>query len=204
VGDHKGCLYEMKGMKIEHCDREQAVLDALASGRWTTAWGEEIRQHAASCAVCSEVVLVAEALRREDEFTKTEVRLPGAGLVWWKAQLAARRAAEQRAAQPIALVERAAQALGALTAFGLGVWQWPRIAAWWRGAKVLARVPRSASAASASAATGASAAAGDWTHWLSQALGQAFNQPSGYLLLVSAGACLTLIVFAAYVVWREE
>jgi hypothetical protein len=186
-------------MKIEHCDREQAVLDALASGRWATAWGEEVRQHAASCAVCSEVVLVAEALRREEQLSEAEVRLPSAGLVWWKAQLAARRAAEQRAAQPIALVERAAQALGALAAFGLGVWQWPRIIGWWRGAKVLARVP-----SSVSASTGASAAARDWTHWLSQALGQAFSQPSGYLLLVSAGACLTLIVFAAYVVWREE
>jgi len=187
-------------MKIEQCDREQAVLDALVSGRWATPWGEEIRQHAASCAVCSEVVLVAEALRREEQFAQAEVRLPSAGFVWWKAQLAARRAAEQRAAQPIALVERAAQALGALSAFGLGVWQWPRIAGWLRGAKVLARVPTISAAANASSG----AAAGDWTHRLVQTLGQVFSQPSGYLLLVSAGACLTLIAFAAYVVWREE
>jgi len=191
-------------MKIEQCDREQAVLDALTSGRWATPWGEEIRQHAASCSVCAEVVLVAEALHREEHSAQSEVRLPSAGLVWWKAQLAARRAAEQRAAQPIALVERAAQALGALSAFGLGVWQWPRIAGWLRSAKVLAHVPTSSVTAGGSAGAGASATAGGWIHALSQALSQVFSQPSGHLLLVSAGACLTLIAFAAYVVWREE
>ena len=190
-------------MKLEQCDREQAVLDALTSGRWATPWGEEIRQHAASCAVCSEVVLVAEALRREEQSVEADVRLPSAGLVWWKAQLAARRAAEQRAAQPIALVERVAQAVGVLSAFGIGVWQWPRIAGWLDGAKLAARASASSPAANAAAgATGA--AAGDWTHQFLQSLSQVFSQPSGYLLLVSSAACLTVIAFAAYVVWREE
>lgn len=179
-------------MKITQCGREQAVLDALVSGRWASAWGEEVRQHAAGCAVCSEVVLLVQALRREEELAQAEVRVPSAGLVWWKAQLAARRATERRAAQPIALVERAAQALGALTVFGLAVWQWPRITGWLGGAKGLARVAAS------------STAAGEWTHRLFQGLSQGFGQPSGYLLLVSAGAFLTLMGFAAYVVWREE
>ena len=187
-------------MKLEQCDREQAVLDALTSGRWATPWGEGIRQHAASCARCSEVVLIAEALRREEQLA--EVRLPSAGLVWWKAQLAARRAAERRAAQPIALVERVAQAVGALSAFGIGVWQWPRIANWLGGAKV-ARV--TASSTAANAAVGAmGAAAGDWTRQFVQGVSRVFSQPSGYLVLVSAAACLTVIAFAAYVVWREE
>lgn len=190
-------------MKLEQCDREQAVLDALTSGRWATPWGEEIRQHAASCAVCSEVVLVAEALRCEAQSAETEVRLPSAGLVWWKAQLAARRAAEQRAAQPIALVERFAQAVGALSAFGIGVWQWPRIAGWLGGARLAAHAPASSPTTSA-AAGAAGTGAGDWTHQLLQGLSQVFSQPSGYLVLVSAAACLTVIAFAAYVVWREE
>ncbi len=190
-------------MKLEQCDREQAVLDALTSGRWATPWGEEIRQHAASCAVCSEVVLVAQALRREEH--SAEARLPSAGLVWWKAQLAARRAAEQRAAQPIALVERVAQAVGALSAFGIAVWQWPRIAGWLGGAKLAARAPGSSTAAKAAAgAAGSADAVGDWTHPFLQGLSQVFSQPSGYLVLVSAAACLMVIAFAAYVVWREE
>ena len=122
-------------MKLPHCDREQEVVDALRSGRWASEWGVEIRQHAAVCAVCAEVALVAQEFQREAELARAELQQPGAGLpsaglVWWKAQLAARRAAEQRAAEPIILVERAAYALGALAALGLGVWQWPRLAAW--------------------------------------------------------------------------
>jgi hypothetical protein len=194
-------------MKLEQCEREQAVLDALTSGRWSTAWGEEIRQHAASCEACSEVVMVARALRGEEQSAEAEVRLPSAGLVWWKAQLAARRAAQQRAAQPIALVERLAQAVGALSAFGIGVWQWPRIANWLGvgGAKLAARAQANATAASAAAGTAdATGAAGDWAHQLLLGVSQVFSQPSGRLMLVSAAACLTLIGFAAYVVWREE
>ena len=122
-------------MKLPQCDREQEVVDALRSGRWASAWGEEIRQHAAVCAVCAEVALVAQEFQREAELARAELQQPGAGLpsaglVWWKAQLAARRAAEQRAAEPMMLVERVAYALGALAALGLGVWQWPRIAGW--------------------------------------------------------------------------
>lgn len=179
-------------MRMTHCDREQAVVDALLSGRWDGAWGEEIRRHAASCAICSEVVLLAQALRREDEAVQAQVRLPSAGLVWWKAQLAARRAAEERAAQPIVLMERVAQGLGGLAAFGLAVWQWPRIADWLGLVKGLSRLPAG------------STIAGDWMHGLSQVLGQSFSQPSGYLMLIGAGAFVTLMGFAAYVVWREE
>jgi len=114
-------------MKLPHCDREQEALDALRSGRWGSAWGEQIRQHAAACAVCAEVALVAQEFQRENELARTELQqpvggLPSAGLVWWKAQLAARRAAERRAAAPIVLVERVACALGSLAALGLGAW----------------------------------------------------------------------------------
>lgn len=179
-------------MRMMQCDRERAVVDAVVSGRWESAWGEEIRRHAAGCAICSEVVLLAQALQREDEAAQAEVRLPSAGLVWWKAQLAARRAAEARAVQPIALMERAAQALGGLAAFGLAVWQWPRIADWLGLAKGLSHMPAS------------SAIASEWTHRFSQVLGQGFSQPSGYLMLVGAGAFVTLMGLAAYVVWREE
>jgi hypothetical protein len=181
-----------KLMKIQQCDREQQVIDALQSGRWDGPWGEEIRRHAAACAVCSEVVLVAAALRREEALAQAEVRLPSAGLVWWKAQLAARRAAEERAAQPIAWVERMAQFFGALTLFGLGVWQWPRVLGWLGGSKGVVRAPE------------VSSGIGQWSHVFFQSLARGFGQSPGYLLLVSAGAFLTLLAFAAYVVWREE
>lgn len=185
-------------MKLLECDREQEVLDAVRSGRWASAWGDEIRTHAAACAVCAEVALIAEAFQREEELAKAELERPGAGppsagLVWWKAQLAARRAAEQRAAEPMVLVERAAYALGALATAALGVWQWPRIAGWLHRVAVppTSRIP---------VITDYSAS-GDWLH----RLGQAWTAQTPALLLgVCSAAFLTLMVLTAYLAWRED
>ncbi len=179
-------------MRVPQCDREQQVLDSLQSGRWAGPWGEEIRKHAAACAVCSEVVLVAEGLRHEEELAQTEVRLPSAGLVWWKAQLAARRAAEERAAQPIAWVERMVQVFGALALLGMGLWQWPRILGWLGGSKTLMHMPES------------SPGIADWAREFFRGFAQDFDRSPGYLLLGSAAVFLTLVASAAYAVWREE
>lgn len=190
-------------MNIPQCSRESEVLDALRSGRWSSAWGEEIRRHVSSCPVCAEVAFVAQALRHEDEQTQAELlqdgaSLPSAGLVWWKAQLAARRAAEIRAAQPIALVERAAYALGGLAAFGLAVWQWARVAGWLEGAKVLVPSKHFAPTAGASSV-------GDWLRGLAPAFAQGWLGHTPLLLVaLSAAAALTLVTLAAYVVCREE
>jgi|SRR5208283_4519937 len=188
-----------KQMKLPQCDREQEVVDALRSGRWATVWGEEIRQHAAICAVCAEVAFAAQEFQREEELARTELRQPGAGLpsaglVWWKAQLAARRAAEQRAAQPMVLVERAAYALGTVAALGLGVWQWPRIAGWLHRAQTPAPIPRFAAMSEYSSS-------GEWLHRLAQVWP---SQTPAFLLAGSAAAFLTLLVFAVFIVWRED
>jgi hypothetical protein len=100
----------------------------------------------------------------------------------------ARRVAEERATQPIALVERMAQCFGALSFLGLVLWEWPRIARWLSGAKVLTRVP-----------TGLDGA----TEWVSRFV-QSFGQSSGFLLLASASTFLILLAFTACLVWREE
>jgi hypothetical protein len=186
-------------MKLPQCDREQEVLDALRSGRWASAWGEEIRQHVTGCAVCAEVALVAKEFQREAELVQAELeqpgaRLPSAGLVWWKAQLAARRAAERRAAEPIVLVERVAYVLSASVVLGFCIGQWPRIAAWLHRAETPAFMPRFQALPDYSSG-------GGWLHWLAQAWPA---QTPLFLLAASAAAFVTLIVFAAYVVWREE
>ena len=188
-----------KPMKLPQCDREQEVVDALRSGRWANEWGEEIRQHATTCAVCAEVALAAQEFQCEVELARAELQQPGAGLpsaglVWWKAQRAARRAAEQRAAEPMMLVERAAYALGALTAVGLGVGQWPRIVAWLQRTETPAFLPRFA-------AMPEYASSGEWLHQLAQAW---TGQTPAYLLAASAAAFLALMVFAAYVLWQED
>jgi len=178
-------------MKISQCSRESELLDALRSGRWSNAWGEEIRRHAATCALCAEVAFVAQALQDDDVFASAERQrqgtgLPSAGLVWWKAQRAARRAAEQQAVQPIALAERAAYASGGLTALGVTLWQWPRLAGWMRGAKTAVPV-------------------GEWFHGLGRALGQSSPGHLPWMLVtLSVAAALTVLALAAYVLCREE
>jgi hypothetical protein len=183
-------------MKIPQCDRERQVLDAMHSGRWAGPWAEEIRRHVGRCAVCSEVVLVAEALRREEESAQAQIQLPSAGLVWWKAQLASRRAAEERVSQPIALVERMAQVFSMLAVLLLGIWRWPEILAWLRRSNSLFGVPE--------ASAGVSAAFEDWMHQLVQSLALGFGQSPDYLLLMSAFTLLALVAFAAYAALRER
>ena len=186
-------------MKLRNCDREQEVLDALRSGRWASDWGEELREHTKDCAVCAEVAFAAQEFQREAELARTELqhpgtRLPSAGLVWWKAQLAARRAAEQRAAAPMVLVGWAATALGALAALGLGIWKWSIVAGWLShlgGAQSVARF----------GATPEYSLTGGWFHWFGQAW---TSQPSTLLVVATAAIFFTLMVFAAYVVLRED
>ena len=179
-------------MKIPQCEHEQEVIEALRSGRWAGAWGQEIRMHAAACPVCSEVALVAEALGLESKRQYDEAPLPSPGLIWWKSQLALRRAAEERAAQPIALAERVAQVFGLIAALGLSWWQWPRILGWWAGsARTLSLSSRPADYS-------------DWLRRVFDALASILSQSPTYLVVASTAAFLMLLAFAAYVVWREE
>jgi len=124
-------------MKADRCDRETDVLEVVRTGRWPEACDADLRAHVAGCAVCAEVVLVAEALRRQDAGAWLEARLPAAGLVWWKAQIRARREAAERAAEPMNVVAIAACACLACSLVALAVWQWPRIASWSRWFRVL-------------------------------------------------------------------
>jgi hypothetical protein len=117
-------------MKVPYCERETELLEALTSGRWPDACGEELPRHVATCAVCSDIVLVARALGQENAQARVEMTLPAAGLVWWKAQMRARREAAERATQPIAIVEGLAWVSGVLCLLGTAIWQRSWIEEW--------------------------------------------------------------------------
>ena len=76
----------------------------------------------------SDDALVA-AFFREVGGDPVEPGLPDPGTLWWKAQLRARRAAIERAARPILIVERLAWACGVGTLAAATVWQMPQILA---------------------------------------------------------------------------
>jgi hypothetical protein len=112
-------------MRKRFCEQEPRVLEAATSGQWEPA----LRQHLEACPACAEVALVASFMN-EAEADPAEARLPDAELVWWKAQLKARRSAAERATQPIALVEKAACAGGGLALIAVLAFLWPSLQAW--------------------------------------------------------------------------
>jgi hypothetical protein len=86
------------------CRYETEILDAVASGRWPDRLDAELRDHVSSCGICSEVAMVSALYRDEYASAMDQVRVPSAGLVWWKAELRARREAVRVASRPITLV----------------------------------------------------------------------------------------------------
>jgi ABC-type Fe3+-siderophore transport system permease subunit len=87
-------------MRAGDCQDESAVAAAARSGQWS----DELRSHIQACQACAEILLVAQALRRELPGSAT-VPLPAAGQVWWRAQIRARRQDAERAVQPVRLVQ---------------------------------------------------------------------------------------------------
>jgi hypothetical protein len=112
-------------MSKRFCDQELNVLAAATSGNWQP----DLRRHLDECPACAEVALVA-GFMNEAEVSFAEARLPDAELVWWKAQLKARRAAAERATQPIAVAEKVACASGGLALVAILAFLWPSVLAW--------------------------------------------------------------------------
>ncbi len=92
-------------MKPVECEFEADVLAAVLQSRWPKHVQAELRDHAASCTICSEVAAVAVALDGAAEEMRASAELPDASSVWWRAQLRARREAVASAGRPITAVQ---------------------------------------------------------------------------------------------------
>jgi hypothetical protein len=100
-------------MSEHNCEQEQQVAAALCSGACTP----ELREHARTCPVCSEVMLVSGFLREEASLARHELStLPDATLIWRKAQALAREKALARATLPIRIARISALVLAVLAA----------------------------------------------------------------------------------------
>ncbi|HKW35103.1 MAG TPA: hypothetical protein VJN92_18975 [Candidatus Acidoferrum sp.] len=84
-----------------YCERETEIAKALRAG----ALDVELEKHVASCAICSDTAAVSESLQLESPATPI---LPDSDFLWWKAQLAAKEMAVERATRSIVMVRRAA------------------------------------------------------------------------------------------------
>jgi hypothetical protein len=127
-------------MKALDCGFESEVLAAVLEGRWPERADAELRVHSATCTICAEVAAVGAAFEAERETLRTEAALPDGGLVWWRAQLRARREAAKMAGRPIT----AAQVLALASAAGLAGACFGATSAWFQQA--LGRVAASVQA----------------------------------------------------------
>ena len=99
-------------MKQTGCENEERVLEALGKGRAVEAFEEPLRQHVASCASCAALISLYELFQKDSDRIRAAAPVPEAGRVWWRATMAARRAAAERALRPIMIAEKAALAVG--------------------------------------------------------------------------------------------
>jgi hypothetical protein len=101
------------------CVREEEVLDALASNRWPSRCGEELRTHVQHCRVCADLAEVAESLSDDGDVAWREARVPPPGVVWWRAQLRAREDAARAAGRPVAFIQGVAASVAVWLAVSL-------------------------------------------------------------------------------------
>jgi len=124
-------------MKPQECEFESEVLAAVVEARCPERADAELRAHAESCAICRDVAAIGTALEVDREELRSEAVLPDGGLVWWRAQLRARREAAKVAGRPIT----AAQVLALAAATGLAGACFGATSAWFQSA--LARIAAS-------------------------------------------------------------
>ena len=117
-------------MNTLECAREQELLDALASSRWPDKCDTEMRAHVESCGVCRDTLTVALPLLMEGEAAYAAAQVPSSGVVWWRAQMRARREAERAATRPITIVQGIAVACAVLLLAAGTVWENPLLPSW--------------------------------------------------------------------------
>jgi hypothetical protein len=100
-------------MKPVECPYEAEVLSAVLQSRWSGRDSTVLREHAAACGICSEVAAVASAFEASVDQIRSSAPVPDAGLVWWRAQMRARREAVEAAGRPISVLQAIAFACAA-------------------------------------------------------------------------------------------
>lgn len=159
-------------MKYQPCPFEEKIAVAGRSGQWS----DELLAHVVSCASCEEIALVASYLGESNAAISD--RLPDAGRIWFKAQIAAKTEAMERAMRPILWARRFAFGVGAAFIFVFLVMTWPRLGAF------------------------AADFVDVWTHHASAPAARSGN----LLFLVAATFLLILppLLFGLYSVWSED
>jgi hypothetical protein len=117
-------------MTSTECAFEEEVLAAVVESRWSETVDAHLREHAASCAICRDLVEVSSAIGEVRDQMPAPALIPDAGRVWWIAQLRARREAIKEAGRPIT----AAHVIAFACAVGLAGACFGATSAWFQAA----------------------------------------------------------------------
>jgi hypothetical protein len=109
-----------------NCIHEDDVAAAVLSHRWDSVDGG-LKQHAAGCEICQDLVAVAGLLSSDQERSRYEVRVPAAGQVWWRSAVRARLEAAHAAARPMTWLHGIAGACALGLAYALIGMAWPSV-----------------------------------------------------------------------------
>jgi len=88
-------------MTFISCPCEKEIRDLVERGQWPQASPPELRNHAAKCRTCADLVLVAGAFQRSRTATIAAARPVSSGAIWWRAQLRSRQQAFERMQRPL-------------------------------------------------------------------------------------------------------
>lgn len=100
---------------MSECPRAQETLDLVRAGRWPHGCDDETRTHIAACPDCGVTSMIAA----DYHAAVRTARVPGSGLVWWRAQRRAREEAEHTAARVVTFVQGASVAIGITVAVAI-------------------------------------------------------------------------------------
>ena len=92
-------------MTFRICPYEKELSQELRDGRWPDGCGRELRVHVAGCELCRELVLVTETFQKARSESLQAASGASPDLLWWRAQLRRKHAAEEHIARPITIAQ---------------------------------------------------------------------------------------------------
>jgi len=132
-------------MTLVSCTCEKEIRELVESGQWPLAAPPELRDHAASCRTCADLVLVAGAFQRARVTTIAAAKPATPGAIWWRAQLRSRQQAFERIQRPLIGAQVFALVAVLLPIIGLAAFQARNLVAWFSSLGSLGKVSQSAS-----------------------------------------------------------
>lgn len=112
--------------KAAECAREPEVVRAVVL-RGSDGLSDDLRLHAETCEVCGDALSLAAMLRADADDTMSDVQLPAAGQLWWRAALRAHAEAIEAARRPMVWLQGIAGACAAGVVAAVLTLAWPSI-----------------------------------------------------------------------------